>query len=268
MQRHDAGHAGRSGSGGSSCDCAAWAKFVCDNLQQEHRPCFDVVVVLDASADMAGNSWEEAMKCIQNIADEVLQADDGLGFVTFNQAVTTRRQLACRGSQPTNVKGLLRDVQPSGSAALWDGIFEGFKLLCKRTRQEVPTVSHPYLIVLTTGRDSGSRLITQEGLHEILCKPSAHGYDGNKAAHFHLFLFTFGQGANLDGVRNFCSRSHLRHYHKPNVDRVKRCFWNAQGDLRQVREAATNPRSLWNCLVCSVCTMVRSHCLGPCVGML
>mmetsp|Transcript_27352 Transcript_27352/g.69198 ORF Transcript_27352/g.69198 Transcript_27352/m.69198 type:complete len:249 (+) Transcript_27352:32-778(+) len=155
------------------------------NTPTSTRPKFDVVVVLDTSSSMKGQKMRDAIASIQDLVDNVLDTDDGVGLVTF--AADVREQLPLtRKRHLTPLEECMSSIHCSGRTALWDGIFAGFSMLCRRERQQHPHPSHPYLIVLTDGQDNSSINLTKERLRDILAKPSEHGFGGLRASNFHM----------------------------------------------------------------------------------
>lgn len=160
---------------------------------------------------------------VMEIFTDILSDEDSIGLVIFNNEVKELLPLSSKKDlRLPMMSALMKGITCEGQTALWDGLYEGFKLLCNRKHQD----HHPYLIVVTDDRDNASKKKKKkkEEVRDTLAKPGEAGFRGTQASNFHMDFLTVGAKADQEGAKELCCKGHMKHLHAATTAEIRSTF--------------------------------------------
>ena len=179
------------------------------------RPNYTVTLVMDVSGSMAGAKSAAVYKSMVTMVSEVLVGGDSLGVILFNDTVTVALEVSRFSalSFPEVLRSYLKPYNGTASAAfrcgagtaLWDAVGAGMDQLSQRPDSS----SHPYLVVMTDGNDTSSKVLRAEIVQSMLEKPGTNGIVN--MSNFHASFMSVGEAGHAALDRVVSNKPHLVH---------------------------------------------------------
>jgi Mg-chelatase subunit ChlD len=204
-------------------------------------PRFEVVVVTDVSGSMAGTGGREVFSAFRELL-AILKPDDSVSIILFNSSIQEVLPLTKvkKVSFPSCLPGGSYSGDSfvcSGGTNLWDAMEVGMTQLARRKISD-KAPSHPHLVVLTDGGDTGSSC-SQTTMSEILKLPGDFAKKklgmatGACFGNFHATCISVGSAA----ATNFetMGKSNLHHVKASDASKIRDCFRAVKTYIERIR---------------------------------